>query len=83
LSLILTAAARTMTPNGIKTTGTARLESRHDSTAQALDIKYECQGSLYSIGGTAYAARPDGQNRIQIKVRDLDADQLRERLCTY
>jgi cyanophycinase len=83
LSLIITAATRTMTPNGIKTTGTARLESRNDSTTQRIDIKYECQGSLYSLGGTAYAARPDGPGKIQLKVRDLDGDKLREYTCTY
>jgi cyanophycinase len=83
LVLILTAANRSMTPNGIKTTGTARLEFRNDSSMTPLQINYECEGGLYSVGGTAYAARPDGPGKVQIQVRDLNSDKLREYPCTY
>jgi len=83
LQLILTEARRTMTPSGIKTSGTARLESRNDSSTPPLQVNYECEGALYSIGGTAYAARPDGPGKIQIQVRDLNSDTVREAPCTY
>ncbi|HEY2390273.1 MAG TPA: cyanophycinase [Candidatus Angelobacter sp.] len=82
LVLVLTAASRSMTTAGIITKGTALLQSRRPDD-QARQINYECATSLYSIGKTAYAARPEGPNRIQIQVRDLDTDKLREYPCTY
>ncbi|HEY2496586.1 MAG TPA: cyanophycinase [Candidatus Angelobacter sp.] len=83
LILVLTAANRSMALAGIKTTGTALLQSRSTSGDQARQINYECAASLYSIGRTAYAARPDGPSKIQVLVRDLGTDKLREHPCTY
>jgi hypothetical protein len=68
---------------GMKTSGTGVLEARDSSIAPSQQINLECAGSLYSIGRTAYAGRPDGPKRIQIRVRDLDADKMREYLCIY
>jgi cyanophycinase len=83
LVLAPTTASRSVIANGTRTTGTARLEPRNSSTTQPREIQYACDASLYSVGGTAYAARPAGPGKIKIQVRDLNTDKLREYGCTY
>jgi cyanophycinase len=83
LALVLTTASRSVTANGIRTTGTARLEARNGYATQPREIRYSCDTSLYIEGGTAYAARHDGPGKVQIQVRDLNTDKMREYACTY
>ena len=83
LVFTMSTATRSTTPAGIKTSGTASLAPRSSSEGQTQVINYECEVGIYSVGGTAYAARTDGPHRIQIQVRDLDTDIQHEYVCKY
>ena len=84
-SLVFTmnTATRSTASAGIKTTGTGFLSPRSSPGGNVQEIQYECDVALYSVEGTAYAARTDGPHRIEIKVRDLDSDIPREYPCRY
>jgi cyanophycinase len=83
LTLTPVTAARIPKPSGMgsTTTGKGVLESL--DTSESERITYQCDVTLYSVGGNVYPGRPDGPNRIKIHAREIDTDKLSEYTCTY
>jgi cyanophycinase len=76
LTLTVTAATRF----GVKTVGAGILESR-DGSQQPMQIKLECEVSLYSVGKNLYPARLDGSHKFKILARPINGDKLSEFAC--
>lgn len=83
LTLSVTSASRSQTQSRVSTTGIARLEPPAKSNAGATAVSFQCNVSLYSIGGTPYPARMVGTDRITVLARDVNTNQLREYACHY
>jgi len=81
LRVITAQRSRSTFFSGAVTRGSGVLESRKTSESRA--IHYECGVSLYSLGNTAYPARPDGERQIKIRAREVNTDQLREYTCKF
>ena len=63
--------------------GSIGTHSGTESPATNQQINYECEVSLYSIGGTIYPAEFNGPGQLRIQAREIDTDALREYTCKY
>jgi cyanophycinase len=85
-NLTVLSATRFPTPSGNRTVGVASIGT-HSGGANApatnQPINYECEVSLYSIGGTIYPAEFDGPGHLRIQAREVNTDALREYPCKY
>jgi cyanophycinase len=84
-NLIVLSATRSSTPFGNRTIGIGSIgtHSRFETPANNQPINYECEVSLYSIGGTIYPAEFDGPHQLRIQAREVNTDALREYTCKY
>lgn len=83
MTLIVTTAARSREKSSIRTRGSGLLESRDGTTKKSERVNFECNVSLFSVGGNIYPARSNAPNQLMIPVREIDSNELREYLCTY
>jgi cyanophycinase len=74
-------ASRSSGPDGILTVGTGQLDPKGGSPQGEETVKYSCNVSLYSLGGTPYPAHRDGPDQMTIRTRAVDGDTLRDYPC--
>jgi len=82
LTLTVADAHRSETKSGIKTVGSGVLESR-DHAQPPMQVKMECEVSLYSVGKNLYPARLEGSHKFKILARPIGSDKLSELPCKY
>lgn len=83
LTLTVTTATRSQTKSGVKTVGVGLLESKDSSNPKSKRVGFECNVSLYSIGGNPYPARAESTNEIGILEREINTDKVRPYACKY
>jgi cyanophycinase len=85
-NLTVVSATRSRTPSGNRTVGMGFIGTHSggvNAPATRQQINYECEVSLYSIGGTIYPAEFDGPHQFRIQARGVNTDALREYTCKY
>jgi cyanophycinase len=85
-NLTVLSATRSRMPSENKTVGVGSIGTHSggaNAPATSQQINYECEVSLYSIGGTIYPAEFDGPGKLRIQAREVDTNALREYTCKY
>jgi cyanophycinase len=84
-TLTVLSATRYSTSFGNRTIGIGSIvtHSGPEGAATSHQINYECEVSLYSIGGTIYPSKLDGPRQLRIQAREINTDALREYPCKY